>query len=92
MKFQDIHLADQSLYTQLKQMFAARQYSQAIQSLQNTQLTDKVLNAEAINYVTGKLVEVQNLDDPDFSKDLIEVSTTAPADISSSEVWFQINN
>ena len=92
MKFQDIHLADQSLYTQLKQMFAARQYSQAIQSLQNTQLTDKVLNAEAMNYVMGKLVEVQNLDDPDFSKDLIEVSTTAPADISSGEVWFQINN
>lgn len=92
MRFEDIHLSDQTLYSQVKQMFASRQYIQMLQALSQEQLTNKVLDAAGINYITGELVRIQNLNDPDFDKDLIQVSEDEPADISSGNVWFEINN
>lgn len=92
MKYQDIQISDSTLWQQIKQAWADGQYSTAIELLKNSNLQNKVLNADVLNALTSKLVEVQELNDPTYSADRIQVVRQAPEDMSTGEVYFEIQD
>lgn len=51
----------------------------------------KGLIAKALNTLTGYIVRVENLNDPDFLKHLIQVSTAPPEGLEQGQVYFELN-
>ena len=90
MTYQDIHLADEALWQQIIQLYQSGQYAEAIQTIQNTNLSFKVLNANSINNLTNFIVTVENLSDPTFKQNNIPCQSTQPTSQNTGEVWFQI--
>ena len=89
MTYQDIQLTNEDLRNQYIQDWVTEQYSQALALLQNAQFTDKVNNATMWNSITTDLTNVENLSDPTFKSDRIQVASTPPT-LTSGEVYFQI--
>lgn len=89
MAYQDIQLTDESLRTQYVNYWISDNYTNALALLQNSQFTDKVNNATMWNSITTDLTNVENLSDPTFKSDRIQVASTPPT-LTSGEVYFQI--
>ena len=51
MKYQDIHLEDKSLLESFRQAWGVGDYAGAFAILQQTQLADKQLIADTLNYI-----------------------------------------
>lgn len=92
MKYQDIHLSDLSLFTQLKQLWAAGSYSEAIQLLANSQLKGKRWNAEALNELFNEVEAIQQLDPSEISVLRIQVGETQPVNPKTNELWFELSD
>lgn len=61
MQFQDIHISDTQLYNLFRQYFSVGNYTQALNILsQNSQLTNKIVNAEIINDLSERLSGFEN--------------------------------
>ena len=61
MQFQDIHISDTQLYNLFQQYFSAGNYTQALNILsQNSQLINKIINAETINDLSERLSGFEN--------------------------------
>ena len=56
MKYQDIHLEDKSLLESFRQAWGVGDYAGAFAILQQTQLADKQLIADTLNYGKQKLL------------------------------------
>ena len=91
MKYQDIQLTDVSLWNQIQTAWSQGNYNNVVDLVQNSQLTDKVILAVVLNALTGSIVDVENLNDPDFLKYLIQVSTTPPEGLEQGQVYFELN-
>lgn len=91
MKYQDIQLADVSLWNQIQTAWGQGNYNNVVDLVQNSQLTNKVILAAILNALTGKIVDVENLNDPDFLKYLIQVSRLPPAGLEQGQVYFELN-
>ena len=89
MAYQDIQLTDESLRTQYVNYWITDNYTNALALLQNSQFTDKVNNATMWNSITNTLTNAENLSDPTFKSDRIQVASTPPT-LTSGEVYFQI--
>ena len=91
MKYQDIQLAAVSLWNQIQAAWSQGNYNHVVNLVQNSQLIDKATLAAVLNALAGKIVDVENLNDPDFLKHLIQVSTTPPAGLEQGQVYFELN-
>lgn len=91
MKYQDIQLANVSLWKQIQAAWGQGNYNNVVVLVQNSRLIDKAILAAVLNALTNKLVDVENLNDPDFLKNLIQVSTTPPAGLEQGQVYFELN-
>lgn len=87
---QDIHIQDNTLWETFRTQWQNADYTSALTTLQNSQLDSKYFGADVINYMTGWLTTVQNLNDPTWKDDLIQTSSTAPSTLSTGEVYFSI--
>lgn len=92
MKYQDIQLADVSLWKQIQVAWKTGNYTTAISLIDNNQLAEKVLIAEYLNNITNEIVETEQLNDPDFNKDKITLHRQNPVGLSSGEIYFQVTN
>ena len=92
MKYEDIHLADQSLWKNIISLYQQNQFQAAIEGIQNSQLSFKVMNAETLNYLTNFIVQTENLSDPTFKQNNIPCQIQQPVNQNTGEVWFQITN
>ena len=90
MNYQDIHLEDKSLWNQLQTAWEQGNYTAALNVLKNASLSDKQLNAAAINAITTELLRLQNQKDTGFKQDKIVVSTEPPADLADGKVYFKM--
>ena len=90
MNYQDIHLEDKSLWNQLQTAWEQGNYTAAFNVLKNASLSDKQLNAEAINALTSALLALQSQNDPTFKADKIVVSTEPPANLAEGKVYFKM--
>ena len=90
MNYQDIHLEDKVLWNQLQTAWEQGDYTAALNVLKNANLTDKQLNAKAINALTSALLSLQSQNDPTFKSDKIVVSTEPPTDLAEGKVYFKM--
>ena len=90
MNYQDIHLEDKALWNQLQTAWEQGDYTAALNVLKNASLSDKQLNAAAINVLTTELLRLQSQADTGFKKDKIVVSTEPPADLADGKVYFRL--
>ena len=91
MKFKDIQLTDKELWAQFQSLYQSSDYASALTLLQNSQLSSKSLIADVLNVTTNYLVQVENLNDPDFKADRAVVQSSQPVQ-STGYLWFQVTN
>ena len=91
MKFKDIQLTDKELWAQFQSLYQSGDYASALALLQNSQLSGKSLIADVLNITTDYLVQVENLNDPDFKADRPVVQSSQPVQ-STGYLWFQVTN
>ena len=90
MNYQDIHLEDKALWNQLQTAWEQGDYTAALNVLKNASLSDKQLNAAAINALATELLRLQNQADTGFKQDKIVVSTEPPANLADGGVYFRL--
>ena len=91
MKFKDIQLTDKELWAQFQSLYQSGDYASALSLLQNSQLSGKGLVADVLNATTDYLVQVENLNDPDFKADRAVVQSSQPVQ-AAEYLWFQVTN
>ena len=89
MKYTDIQLTDKELWAQFQSLYQSGNYTSALALLQNTQLNNKALTAEILNALTDYIVQVEQLNDPNFKADKIQLSRRPPAGMTSGQVYFR---
>lgn len=89
MKYTGIQLTDKELWAQFQSLYQSGDYASALSLLQNTQLNNKALTADALNVLTAYLVQVENLNDSSFKQDKIPCQAEQPMQ-NIGEVWFEI--
>lgn len=90
MNYQDIHLEDKTLWNQLQTAWEQGDYTAALNVLKNVSLTDKQLNAAAINALTTELLSLQEQSDPSFKTGQIVVASEPPSDLAVGKVYFRL--
>lgn len=88
MNYSDIQLTDKELWEQYKTAWGNSDFTTALA----TELPKKKLTAELLNDLTDKIVEVENLNDPDYATDKIRVETQLPIDAPIGRVYFEWTN
>ena len=88
MNYKDIQLTDKELWAQFQSLYQSGNYASALAFLQNTQLNNKALTAEILNALTDYIVQVEQLNDPNFKADKIQLSRRRPAGMTSGQVYF----
>ena len=91
MNYKDIQLTDKELWAQFQSLYQSRDYVNALTLLQNSQLSGKSLVADVLNATTDHLVQVENLNDPDFKADRAIVQSSQPTQ-TAGQLWFQVIN
>lgn len=91
MNYKDIQLTDKELWAQFQSLYQSGDYASALSLLQNSQLSSKGLVADVLNAITDYLVQVENLNDPDFKADKVVVQSSQPVQ-STGHLWFQVTN
>ena len=90
MKYEDIHLADKDKWRQFVTLWQAGNVDAALNLLADTSLSNKAVNAAALNAITNQIVSLEENDDANFKQDIIKVSPTPPTGIKQGEVYFEI--
>ena len=90
MNYQDIHLEDKELWNQLQTAWEQGNYTAALNVLKNASLSDKQLNAVAINALTTELLSLQAQSDPSFKTGKIVVASEPPSDLAVGKVYFRL--
>lgn len=86
---QDIHLSDDSFWTDFQYYWKNGSYSRALQILEeNQELVTKYVTAEWFNALTALVYQLETLPD-DFNKKQIKVSYLPP-DLEVGDIWFQL--
>lgn len=87
MNYQDIHASDIDSWQSFRQKYQSGDFAGAqviAQTLTNTQM-----NAQALNDLFNFIVETEQLSDPTFKQDKIQVSTTAPSNLQVGQMYFK---
>ena len=91
MNYKDIQLTDKELWAQFQSLYQSGDYASALSLLQNSQLSGQSLVADVLNATTDYLVQVENLNDPDFKADRAVVQSSQPVQ-AAGYLWFQVTN
>lgn len=87
MNYQDIHSSNIDAWQSFRQKYQSGDFAGAqtvAQALTNTQI-----NAQALNDLFNFIVETEQLSDPTFKSDVIEVSATPPKDLQIGQMFFK---
>ena len=90
MNYQDIRLEDKALWNQFQTEWNSGNYTAAIELLNNAALTNKQLNAVAINDITTVITTLENQKDDSFKSDKIKVASEPPVDLTDGGVYYKL--
>lgn len=88
MKYQDIQIDDVDLWKKFRQDMDAGEYAKAFFILQNLP-TNCAMTAGVLNSLTDSIVTIENLNDPSFKSDRIQLVDILPTSASEGTVYFQ---
>lgn len=91
MRFSDIQWSDKELWQRFQALWKT-DVDAALTLLNTAQLAKKGQIAKGLNDLTNYVVQVEELNDPTYASDRIQVSTTPPADLQNGEVYFEWTN
>lgn len=91
--YQDVHLSDKNKWNNVQLYWSNDSYTQMLQALQDSALSQKIINAAMFSAICTELVRLQNqyFNDTTFKKDVIKVSTTPPSGLTTGQVYFKLN-
>lgn len=87
MHYQDIHASDIDSWKLFREKYQSGDFAGA-QAIAQT-LTNTQINAQALNDLFNFIVETEQLSDSTFKSDVIQVSTTAPANLQVGQMYFK---
>lgn len=87
MHYQDIHASDIDSWKSFRQKYQSGDFAGA-QAIAQT-LTNTQINAQALNDLFNFIVETEQLSDPTFKQNKIQVSTTAPSNLQVGQMYFK---
>ena len=87
MNYQDVHASNIDSWKSFREKYQSGDFAEA-QAIAQT-LTNTQMNAQALNDLFNFIVETEQLSDPTFKKDIIQVSTTAPANLQVGQMYFK---
>ena len=87
MNYQDIHASDIDSWKSFREKYQSGDFAGA-QTIAQT-LTNTQINAQALNDLFNFIVETEQLSDPTFKNDVIQVSTTAPSNLQVGQMYFK---
>nr|DAF50289.1 MAG TPA: hypothetical protein [Siphoviridae sp. ctBCr48] len=87
MNYQDIHASDIDSWKSFREKYQSGDFAGA-QAIAQT-LTNTQMNAQALNDLFNFIVETEQLSDPTFKSDIIQVSMTAPPDLQVGRMYFK---
>ena len=90
MKVQDINNTDISIWNQYVNYYQNNNFQSALNLLNNSQLENKIVEADLFNAITADIVNLETQYNPDFKENVIKCQVSAPANIKKGEVWWQI--
>lgn len=90
MNYQDIHASDIDLWKSFREKYQSGDFAGA-QAIAQT-LTNTQMNAQTLNDLFNFIVETEQLSDPTFKSDVIQVSTTAPSNLQVGQMYFKEYN
>lgn len=92
LKWEDIQIDDIELFKSFQDRWNEGNYLLALDILKNASIAKKWQNARKINELTTRIVNVENLNDPDFKKFGFTpiTSVTEPTDKNYGQIWFKI--
>lgn len=90
MKYQDIHLVNKKLQTNVKILWNSGKYNIVISSVTNPQMSAYSLNADTINDITTVITTLENQKDDSFKTNKIKVASEPPADLTDGGVYFKL--
>lgn len=85
--YQDIHASDIDSWKSFREKYQSGDFAGA-QAIAQT-LTNMQMNARALNDLFNFIVETEQLSDPTFKNDIIQVSTTAPTNLQVGQMYFK---
>lgn len=83
----------QSEWTQLKQLWKAGNYEQALAMMdENTSSfwSSSLLSASNLNDLTGYIENIEQLNDPDWDTSKVQVAKQPPADLTNGQIYFEL--
>lgn len=87
MHYQDIHASNIDSWKSFREKYQSGDFAGA-QAIAQT-LTNMQMNAQALNDLFNFIVETEQLSDPTFKNDIIQVSTTAPSNLQVGQMYFK---
>lgn len=87
MHYQDIHSSNIDSWQSFRTKYQSSDFAGA-QAIAQT-LTNTQMNAQALNDLFNFIVETEQLSDPTFKSDVIQVSTTAPSNLQVGQMYFK---
>ena len=91
-KYKDIDISKRADWAGLIELMQKEQYSAALTVLQGTSFENVATNAAFWNTLFNYIVDTEELQDTTFKATKIQTSTTAPADLTTGEVYFQVKS
>lgn len=90
MRFKDIQLDKLDNWNTIKQAWQAGNYANMIAELSKSELSLNWIKASEVNDMTDKIVELENLEDPDFKKNRPITSQSEPENPEANILWFEV--
>lgn len=91
-KYSDIDISKRADWAGFIELIQQEKYTEALAVLQGTSLENIATNAAFWNTLFSYIVDTEELQDTTFKATKIQTSSTAPADLTTGEIYFQVKS
>lgn len=91
-KYRDIDISKRSDWAGFIELMQQGKYTEALAVLQGTSFENIATNAAFWNALFTYIVDTEELQDTTFKATKIQTSTTAPADLTTGQIYFQVKS
>lgn len=91
-KYRDIDISKRSDWAGFIELMQQGKYTEALAVLQGTSFENIAANAAFWNTLFAYIVDTEELQDTTFKATKIQTSTTAPSELTTGEVYFQVKS
>lgn len=91
-KYSDINISKREDWGNFIELMQQGKYTEALAVLQETSFENIATNAAFWNTLFNYIVNTEELKDDTFKSTKIQTSSTAPADLTTGEIYFKVKS